>query len=186
MHIEDNLRWVESGGGPLILIDSDLALEWGGLSGNSGSPESLSDYERACSIDDYLGLLGVQKGVALVLGDEPMRTSVKRLEQDDVMIVRWVWSPNETQIIESLPLALESADWLETALTIKHSSETFVIFDSAEQFSEVSNLLEFPFSPGLSRISTLEFKPNDSIFLVLHRIKGIASVEHSGPLSDQR
>ncbi|MGE3467766.1 MAG: Imm21 family immunity protein [Pyrinomonadaceae bacterium] len=180
MDTEDNSRWVESGGGPLILIDSDLALEWGGVSWNSGSPESLSDYERACSIDGYLGVLDVQKGQALVLGDEPMRTSVKRLEQDEVIIVRWVWASNETQVIESLPLALESADWLETNLTIRHSSETFVIFDSAEQLSETSNILEIPFSAGLGRISTLEFKPNDSVFLVLHRIKGVASGERSG------
>lgn len=180
MHTEDNLRWVESGGGPLILIDSDLALEWGGMSRNSGSPEFLSDYERACSVDGYLGVLNVQKGQALVLADEPMRTSVKRLEQGDVMIVRWVWAQNETQVIESLPLALESADWLETDFTINHSSETFVIFDSADQLAEVSDPLEIPFSAGLSRISTLEFKPNDSVFLVLHRIKGIASMEHSG------
>ena len=176
MHTEDSLRWIESGGGPLVLIDSNTALEWGGVSRNSGSPETLSDYERACSIDGYLGVLDVQKDQALVLGDEPMRTSVKRLEQDEVMIIRWVWSSDETQVIESLPLALESADWVETDLTIKHSSERFVIFDSAEQFSEVSNLLEIPFSAELSRISTLEFKPSDSVFLVLHRIKGIAPV----------
>lgn len=102
-----------------------------------------------------------------------MRTSVKRLGQNDVMIVRWVWAPDETQAIESLPLALESTDWVETDLIMEHPSETFVIFDSAAEFSEVDDFLEISFSAGSSRISTLEFKPNDSVFLILHRIKGI-------------
>jgi hypothetical protein len=181
MHTEENLSWVESGGGPLILIDSDLAKEWGGMSGTSGPPESLSDYERACSIDGYLGGLTVQNGKALILGDEPMRTSVKRLEPEEVMIVRWGWAPNEMQVIEALQLALKSPNWMDNDLTITHSSESFVIFDSAEEFFEVSSLLKVPFSAGLSsRITTLEFKPNDSIFLILHRIKSIASAAHYG------
>jgi hypothetical protein len=177
MFVRDKLLWIESGGGPLILIDSELASEWGGISGNYGSPESISDYERACAVDDYLGVVDLRRGTALVLGDEPMRTSIVTVEPNDVLVVRWVWAPNERKIVESLPMALVSDDWVETDCKLTHSSESFVIFDSAEQFREANDLITFPFSHRLSKISTLEFKPNDAIFLVLHRIKGIESVK---------
>jgi hypothetical protein len=68
---------------------------------------------------------------------------------------------------------MKSTNWLDNDLAITHASGSFVIFDSSEEFAEVKSMIEFSLTAGVIRIRTLEFKPNDSIFLVLHRIMSI-------------
>ena len=80
--------WLTSDGGPLLLLARAYLRYWGGIdpptggrtiearfrwSGTAATP--ATDYDRACDVDDELGLLAVGPGHALVLGDEPLATS---------------------------------------------------------------------------------------------------------------
>ena len=74
----DRITWVNSGGGPLIVIPVEVAHLWRG-DGGLGCPMGTcrwsgrrvlkhTDYGRACGVDDYLGVLAVGPGECLVLG----------------------------------------------------------------------------------------------------------------------
>ncbi|WP_329467909.1 Imm21 family immunity protein [Streptomyces sp. NBC_01431] len=65
--------WVESLAGPLIVVPVSVLAEWGGCSENWGEePGSVEDYDRACAVEDWAGLLdvGSNGAQALVLADE--------------------------------------------------------------------------------------------------------------------
>ncbi|MCQ8773070.1 Imm21 family immunity protein [Streptomyces telluris] len=65
---------MESLGGPLIAVPVSLLAEWGGCSENWGEESSpVEDYDRACAVEGWAGLLDVGRrgGQALVLADEP-------------------------------------------------------------------------------------------------------------------
>ncbi len=71
-------NWIQSDGGPLICILASAAHSWLGIDGigPDGSENGETDYDRACSMSDYLDLIQVSGSVAIILGDAPMATSI--------------------------------------------------------------------------------------------------------------
>ncbi|HYO74665.1 MAG TPA: Imm21 family immunity protein, partial [Archangium sp.] len=66
------MQWVFSAGGPLVLLPKAVQPRW---RGTCGVP---SDYEVACSVEGYVGVIEKAGRQILVLGDEPLQTAVSR------------------------------------------------------------------------------------------------------------
>ncbi|MFF6996537.1 immunity 21 family protein [Streptomyces sp. NPDC008313] len=98
------VEWVESGGGPLIVVPEVVLPFWSGADGD----EMSSDYDRACDVDGAVGLVPVGDTRALVLGDEPAATAY--LPEHGVF-VRWSAADSEAGLLACVPAALHSADW---------------------------------------------------------------------------
>ncbi|MEU2713101.1 immunity 21 family protein [Streptomyces sp. NPDC007205] len=98
------LEWVESGGGPLIAVPETVLPFWAG----ADSEELDTDYDRACEVDGYVGLLPVGDSAALVFGDEPASTSYL---PDHASFVRWSAASSEAELLDSVPAALDAAAW---------------------------------------------------------------------------
>lgn len=76
-----HFEWIESSGGPLILMDSEVVEFWSGIlerrsylqGGSEQSTDYMdpleTDYGKACSINDYLGVVSIEKQNVLVFGD---------------------------------------------------------------------------------------------------------------------
>ncbi|WP_194869403.1 Imm21 family immunity protein [Myxococcus sp. AB025B] len=113
-------EWIESAGGPLVVIPRSVIAEW------KGTP---ADYEEACGIEDYLGLLCREWGDVLVLGDEPLRTGVVARPEGPV-IVRWMFAPSTERLLDvALHAKLDELSALET-LRVGLRDEVYGIFDS--------------------------------------------------------
>ncbi|WP_433417589.1 Imm21 family immunity protein [Microtetraspora malaysiensis] len=67
--------WVETAGGPLIVVPKSELDHWAGVDHNDGPVETWGDYGRACAAEGYIGLVTVGAQQALVLGDEPAMTT---------------------------------------------------------------------------------------------------------------
>src|SRR5258708_35074880 len=81
------LRWMESNGGPLLLVSGEHLPSWEGTESPSdgrqieaqfrwngqGAPDT--GYDRACDVKQYVGLLTIGVGQGMVLGDEPLSTT---------------------------------------------------------------------------------------------------------------
>ncbi|MER5212017.1 immunity 21 family protein [Streptomyces sp. NPDC002838] len=98
------VEWVESGGGPLIAVPETVLPFWAGADGD----ETASDYDRACEVDGFIGLLPVGDSAALVLGDEPASTTYL---PDHGIFVRWSAADSEAALLAEVPTALDSAAW---------------------------------------------------------------------------
>ncbi len=90
------MKWIESAGGPLVMIGESSVSDWSGIEYVGDS----TDYQRACSIEDYLGIIEVQSGSAIVFGDEPLRTCWIPDGKRGGVIVRWIYGQDETSLIE--------------------------------------------------------------------------------------
>ncbi|RKS10187.1 immunity protein 21 of polymorphic toxin system [Nocardiopsis sp. Huas11] len=113
------LDWVESLGGPLVLVPDSCLDRWtGALDEEDVPPEEVDDlglagdYSLACAVEDYLGNVPVGGGAgeALVLGDCPDTTAFL---PSHGCLVRWRGADSERQILAHVDAALAGAVWLE-------------------------------------------------------------------------
>jgi hypothetical protein len=57
-------------GGPLPLLEREFLSPWHRSFSNS---TTMTDYDRACKIADYVGAIELGSGVGVVLGEEPFQ-----------------------------------------------------------------------------------------------------------------
>ena len=97
-----------SGGGPLILLARSHMPAWDGVRDSvgrqvearfrfRGEGSRATDYDRACDVAADLGILSVDLGEALVLGDESLPTHIALVDgaADEVVLVGWEYAPDE-------------------------------------------------------------------------------------------
>jgi len=168
----DLSKWIESDGGPLILMEKSLSNLWGGHS-LTGRVLRITDYDRACQIEDYLGLLDVGDSKALVLNDEPLSTAYWKINSENVIFVRWVYAKEESDISDFLTQAPPIDSWIDTGIKIVFSTEDLVLFDSAYRTNEVEDVLFFQLSKGEYTAKNLLFKPNNEVSLILHSLSAL-------------
>ncbi|MFD0229317.1 immunity 21 family protein [Streptomyces hirsutus] len=136
--------WVESMGGPLIVIPVSALAAWRGgaetglMAGDATAPD---DYDRACAVDDLAGVIpvGDNGAQALVLADEPATSCYLPEHQ---AFLRWLAADSEAGLKAAAEavLADPAAEWEECGTWV--SDGPAVLMDSAEAGSELS--IEYP------------------------------------------
>ncbi|WP_084597901.1 Imm21 family immunity protein [Micromonospora chokoriensis] len=156
------LPWVESGGGPLIVVPSSALTEWKGASVDE--PDSWGDYDRACRVDGDVGVVDVGDEQALVLADEPASTTYL---PDRRIFVRWLCANSEADVVRLVPRAVEIADW-EDAGTWTTSGPA-ELFDSAYHGGglEYTTHLAVDLARGTYLIRTAHVEPDNETALVM-------------------
>ncbi|WP_405594387.1 immunity 21 family protein [Streptomyces sp. NBC_01410] len=139
-----SLVWVDSMGGPLIVIPVSALGAWRGSTGSgmvAGDATDADDYDRACAVDDLAGAIAVGgSGVqALVLGDEPA-TSCYLPEHR--AFLRWLAadSADGLKAAAEAVLADPATRWEECGTWVTDGPA--VLMDSAEAGAELN--VEYP------------------------------------------
>ncbi|MFD4977546.1 immunity 21 family protein [Streptomyces sp. NPDC058424] len=140
----DVYAWVESMGGPLIVIPVSALAAWRGCTetgtvvGDSTAPD---DYDRACAVNELAGAIAVgdSGAQALVLADEPA-TSCYLPEYRTFL--RWLAADSETGLKAAAEavLADPATEWEECGTWM--SDGPAVLMDSAEAGADLS--VEYP------------------------------------------
>lgn len=171
-----NLKWIMSEGGPLICMEKRFMESWRGCDalsiGGDGAP---NDYERAARVFDYLEVLSLRDGQALVFGEGPLDTSIWRSNGGQLFLVR-VFACEEEVDVESAIQALKMHDFDNPgeALDFSFATSDLVLFDSAEAGNEpAKDCLAFSITPGRYKILTQPYHPDSLTSLVLHRFDPI-------------
>jgi hypothetical protein len=129
-----------------------------------------TDYDRACAIEGYLGLIDVGVGTGLVLDDEPMQTSFLPVpQQKGVILIRWEWANDEGAILRELAEIQEEL-WNQTDLSFGVNEGVLVLFDAACSGQHTGDSLELSLTKGEYSIATAHFQPDNETSLVLHRM----------------
>jgi len=103
-----------------------IAAVWRGIKGSSVG-DTQSDYDRACSVSDYLGKVTCGVGEVLILGDEPLRSAFFQTDDHILTIARW-W-------------ACESEEEAETVLS--HLPSQLPVLEAAKRFVVDTPLIMF-------------------------------------------
>jgi hypothetical protein len=152
------VEWVESGGGPLIAVPETVLPFWLGADGD----ETASDYDRACEVEGFVGLLPVGDSAALVLGDEPASTSFL---PDQGTFVRWGAADSEDELLAQVPAALATADWKdEIHWTVPGP---VVLFDAAWPGGDSTRTdhLRVTLDPGRYAVRAAQVQPGPETWL---------------------
>jgi len=158
--------WIESGGGPLVVLEGRLLDAWQGT-GLHWDPGSGSDYDRACEVTDWVGVLAVRDGQALILGADPTPTCIREAPSG-VLLVRWIHAPQGWRPPDARDLLGES--WSEPLAWLVGDSRQ-VIQDSAYPGGDGSTeQLVMSLAPGRYLVETAEYSPDPEVRMILHRI----------------
>ncbi|MFE7977395.1 immunity 21 family protein [Streptomyces shenzhenensis] len=158
------VEWVESGGGPLIVVPEAVLPFWAGADGE----DLATDYDRACEVDGYVGLLPVGDSAALVLGDEPASTSFL---PDHDAFVRWSAAGSEDELLAGVPAALDAAVWQnEVSWQVPGP---VVLFDSAwpGTATDRTEHLRVPLEPGRYTVRAAHAQPGPETWLGLVQLR---------------
>ncbi|WP_405861963.1 immunity 21 family protein [Streptomyces sp. NBC_00090] len=136
--------WVESMGGPLIVVPVSALASWGGctesglMAGDAAAPD---DYDRACAVDDLAGVIPIDENgaQALVLADEPATSCY--LPQHRAFL-RWLAAETEAGLSAAADAVLTdpATVWEECGTWV--SDGPAVLMDSAEAGSDLG--VEYP------------------------------------------
>lgn len=183
-----NLKWIESGGGPLVLICGGKVKRWSGVYKRSAylanaeemaedllNPDE-SDYGKACSVYDYLGFASVDDEKVLVLGDAPLPTAFFYAAGDIPLLARAVYAkPGEEEDKKLLMLDPGNVGKWEYALNFEVTSLPQFLFDAASAGNRIDNAddnyLQLDMKPGRYQVSTAIYEPDHETQLVLHRFE---------------
>lgn len=160
------MKWLSSEGGPLVIVASDDVLQWTGCDGE--------DYDQACEVEDYAGIIDKQSSQILVLGDEPMATALFHtkggLSESGLILVRWQWAKSESDVAEYLAnIDFDIGQWplLEPELEFKCTGTGLLMFDAVDNGLAASGF-EIELPKGRYLISTYQYEPDDQTCLILH------------------
>lgn len=180
------MEWIESQGGPLLLLPQHLLGAWEGADPPSHGraveaafryhPSGpATDYDRACDVRDIIAAIEVGEGLGLVLGDEPLPTAWLPLGAETGVLARWRYGPSEETVQHSVAAATSLIGW-QGGLKIAFRSRPLVLFDAAEPGSDPTGArLVVDLGPGQYLVETLEFRPNPELALLLHRLRPAAA-----------
>lgn len=164
------VEWIESAGGPLLLAPQSSVKDWFGTADTGGG--SQTDYARACAIEDEIGTISIGDKSAVVLGDEPDRTTLvpERLTSD-VYIVRWRCAKSEESLLSALfaeravrTLSFIPNGWIAT------DADEYWLFDSAYPGAQIGTRLRIDLEAGRYFLGTAAFKPSSSTSALIHRM----------------
>lgn len=153
------LIWVESMGGPLIVVPVSALPRWHGSteSGNAaGSGDVVDDYDRACEVDGLAGVIAVggdgEQG--LVLADEP---TLSCYLPDYRAFVRWLGADSEDDLIAAARavLADPATGWEECGVWTTDGPA--MLIDSVTAGAELT--AEYPNGGGLPDQAPVSIPP---------------------------
>ena len=163
------MDWVESNGGPLLLVPERYLRDWLGADGPTSGG---TDYERACAADDYAAPIEVGRGQGIVLGDEPLPTSWRAGDRGG-LLVRWIAAPSEDAITSALATLPEGLPWESVVdVYIEEDYGPLVLFDAAVPGAELpAEHLRFTLPAGRYAFELSAYHPSDDTALLLHRLR---------------
>jgi Immunity protein 21 len=153
-------RWIDTTGGPHVLLAEELLRHWRGIEGTFDpyDPRDLSDYARACRVTSWLGTIPCGTGMALVLsGDTGPIAWMPNAAGHGGFLVQWIGVDDEQQIepaLQSEALArLLGSPEAETIEFHVGATGRMRLFDSADHGANMTgDSLALYLSPGCYRM----------------------------------
>ena len=163
--------WVNSFGGPLICATPLAARRWRGVHGSSiGSAHT--DYDRACQVFDYAGMVPCESSFVLVLGDEPMQSAFAYI-RDEVVIVRWMSCVSVARANEVVAALPEELPAIGDPVQFVVNEARLTLFDAAIDVPHAMGSEPFGIdvAPGLYSVTVENYKQEQEFSFIVHRFR---------------
>jgi len=156
----DKPKWIDSTGGPLVLLQASSLKVWHGIFG--------ADYDDACAVTGYTSVLRKERRDILVLGDAPMLTAhFKKAEEH--FLVRWIYGPGMEEVIEAIANMRGALKEAVEEIDLEIVEEDQLVIDSSVDGQTADERLELSIPPGMYRVLTFDYEPSAEISLIVHQ-----------------
>jgi hypothetical protein len=159
---KSRLKYVETEGGPFVLLPLELKTAWKGTGDDDEEDEGESDYDRAEAFLSSVGVLDVGKGKALILGEAEV-TGFRPLEDGGVFVQK-VFGDEPADVDAAVDAALASGKWKVTkhVLPIEGKGK-LALFDAAYAYADADSdeVLKLTLAPATYGIETARAKTKD-------------------------
>ncbi|QNE73912.1 hypothetical protein F0344_04215 [Streptomyces finlayi] len=159
-----DLTWVESEGGPMIVVEESLRGLWGGYTN--------SDYENACEVEGYVGLVPFGEPSAprpaLAINDIPAPTAFM---EEFLAIVQWISSSSDGRFVEVVRGGIEFVDtWVDGPVV--EVNGPLAVFDAALPGTEAraDELLLVEIEPAVYRLRTADIESDTGTCARVHKL----------------
>jgi hypothetical protein len=166
---------IDSYGGPLLMLERELLPYWGGIDNIGGirpqrvDREPLTDYERACSIRDWIAPLKVFARSGVVFWGDHLGLGLEKVSDTVFLAVRIYYEIDNLQ--DHIEFVKENHNCFKKEFEILMSSSKVTVFDSGVPGVTVrTNYLEIDIVPGLYDAHTYEQKTQDAE-IVFHKFQ---------------
>jgi hypothetical protein len=174
------LHWVETLGGPHLVLPEKHAVAWEGgaiPSGgrvvqasfrcNPGSP--ATDYDRACSVEGWLGVIAVGKGMALVLHGDDSIAAYFRTARGQHYLLRWHYAPSETALLDHFQDVLPQLQ-VEHEAVFPHPGGKVLLMDSVDiPGNFMTPPSKFVLPRGKYRVLT-SHSESEEVYIIVHHL----------------
>jgi Immunity protein 21 len=180
-------KWIESNGGSLVIVPEKTVKYWSGINKKdahlNGQAEetnnfldpSETDYGKACSVDGYIGLITFLQENIIVLGDEPLPTTISS-SRSELLIARIYYCINEDVANTSLfEFDINSINNWDLEAVVMLNSKNYLLFDSATDGNQITdrindnNVFNVNLTRGKYKIMTGLYEPNNELKFLIHR-----------------
>jgi hypothetical protein len=164
------MKWINSGGGPLLCAERHVAANWMGTKGLSTNAVMgiRTDYDRACATTEYLDVVPCGAGNVLVLGDEPLQSSFVSTKLGELFIARWGHAQVDLEDNAFLSRVLRDAFVISEGPLFQIEEGTLILFDSAPQGDEVDGE-GARIEPGEYKITVEKLESKEVFNFLIHR-----------------
>ncbi len=162
------MRWLNTTGGPFACGDAAIAKIWQGVFGSSG-PMGQNDYERACQVTSYHQSIVCGPGRLMVLGDEPLQSTLFVNSRSEPCIARWVYSSNSD--VDDFIFGVERLQEIETRIQLSLLSGSLVLFDSSAPLDrcEPTAAERIAIEPGHYEVTAEKAEKAKELSFIIHR-----------------
>ncbi len=165
------MKWLDTTGGPFLLLEDRLLHAWHGV-GRTSLTDSKTDYERACDIADYAKLISIDQGQGIVFGDEPDSMGLIQQATGSVLFIRWKWAPSEEAILKGIQELDFTQNRAEERITLSIESPYVRIFDTSYSGNSIEESFELSVKPGTFLLDTAFFEEGNTCILA-HRLSAV-------------
>jgi Immunity protein 21 len=164
------LQWLNTTGGPFVCGEPDTLVFWRGVSGNSidRSEGQPTDYDRACAVSDYMGVIPCGIGKAIVLGDDPMQTALISNAKSEPTILRWMYCRLENKC--DVLSILEDGQAIADPIAFKIIGTVLTLFDSSGTLdAKASDVAKLEVTPNIYAVTTEKIERRGVYSFIAHR-----------------
>jgi hypothetical protein len=153
------MKWAQTAGGPLLLANSQFLMCWQGI--------EADDYELACSIEGYSGKIESHGTEYIVLNDEPLQTTVLRID-GYVVFVRWRFAPNAEALLSAVHEFAFAETSPEEEVEFSPGGLHLSLFDAASK--SPFSLLSIDVDSTILTFQTFVVSPSADVGAIVHRL----------------
>ena len=112
-------EWIDSLGGPLIMLPAASLPHWRGSFGASevgvgatplGTDEEATDYAWACAVNDLIAVQSAYGDAAVILNDQPLGTTWRQISSGEGVIARVDTTDQPRSVLSEIVAGLTDLD----------------------------------------------------------------------------